>query len=344
MNQSMKALTLNDWGSAQKFELNLVDIPEVNEDDVLVKVAYAGLNPADWKMRSGFLADALPLLKPPYILGLDASGIVVKAGKNVTDLNIGDRVIAGNNLFHTGQPGTYSEYLAVNQMRVSKLSNEVSYSVAATIPTAARTAWQAMFNEGKGNLTEGKDTEKSKNILINGASGGVGSFALQFAKWVGANVITTSSGKNIPYLKSLGADVCIDYQTQNLAEELKKIVPAGVDLVIDAVGANTMSSIAKSVTKGGRIVSIATITQDEEIEQNIQKAKEVGVNHIFAMVDDINMKNEMDKISSLLEKEEIKSPTIQEYPMQDVAKAHDAMEAGQTKGKLVLKINTGEMK
>lgn len=344
MNQSMKALTLNGWGSAQKFELNVVDIPEINEDDVLVKVAYAGLNPADWKMRSGLLADALPLLQPPYILGLDASGIVVKTGKNVTDLSIGDRVIAGNNLFHTGQPGTYSEYLAVNQMRVSKLADKVSYSVAATIPTAARTAWQAMFNEGKGNLIEGKDAEKSKKVLINGASGGVGSFALQFAKWVGANVITTSSGKNIPYLKSLGADVCIDYQTQNLAEELKEIAPEGVDLVIDAVGANTMSSIANSVKKGCRIVSIATITQDEEIEQNIQKAKEAGVNHIFAMVDDINMKVEMDKIGSLLEQGEINSPAVQEYYMQDIEKAHDAMEAGQTKGKLVLKINTGEMK
>jgi len=335
MKDVMQAVAINQWGNADIFEQVQIPVPALEAQDVLVKVAYAGLNPADWKMRAGHLAQAMPNLSFPLVLGLDASGTVVATGKSVTDLAIGDRVASATNLFHSGKPGSYAQYMVVDEQRAVKIPDSISLASAATLNTAAITAWQALFATDKGAL----NNAQGKKILINGASGGVGSFAVQLAKNAGALVATTSSSSNLTYVESLGSDFLIDYKTQDIAQELKVFAPDGVDFILDAVSAGSLSNPLDMLKKGGTIVSIATITDDAGIEESIALAKEKGVQHVYAMVSGEGMKEQLSKIVTMADAGEIALPPTQSYSMNNISAAHTRMETGHVQGKLVLKIS-----
>jgi len=335
MKDVMQAVAINQWGNADIFEQVQMPVPVLEAQDVLVKVAYAGLNPADWKMRAGHLAQTMPNLSFPLVLGLDASGTVVATGKSVTDLAVGDRVASATNLFHSGKPGSYAQYMVVDEQRAVKIPDSISLASAATLNTAAITAWQALFATDKGAL----NNALGKKILINGASGGVGSFAVQLAKNAGALVATTSSSTNLAYVESLGSDFLIDYKTQDIAQELKVFAPDGVDYILDAVSAGSLSNPLDMLKEGGTLISIATITDDAGIEESIALAKEKGLQHIYAMVSGEGMKEQLGKIVTMADSGEIKLPPTQSYSMNDIAAAHTRMETGHVQGKLVLEIS-----
>ena len=303
MPTQMQAMTLSQWGEAHQFELKSIPVPKLEDDDVLVKVAYAGLNPADWKMRAGFLSAAFTQLTPPYVLGLDATGTIEALGKNVIGVELGDRVVTGNNLFQSGQPGTYAQYLVVSQKRIAKLPDSLSLEQAASLPTAGITAWQALFAQDKGNLlspppnADSSKDSKPKKVFINGASGGVGSFAVQLAKWAGVDVATTCGSKNLEYVTSLGSDYAIDYTRQNIKHALSEWAPEGVDLIIDTVSAGSLKAPFELLKSGGKLVSIATITDDGDVEAKLKQAKELHVEFILAIVSDANMGNELKTVS-----------------------------------------------
>lgn len=335
MKGMMQAISISEWGDTGVFEQVQMPVPELEADDVLVKVAYAGLNPADWKMRAGYLAQVMPNLRFPLVMGLDASGTVVATGNNVTSLAVGDRVASGTNLFHSGKPGSYAQYMVVNEQRAVKIPDSISLESAATLSTPSITAWQALFATGKGALKGAK----GKKILINGASGGVGSFAVQLAKNAGAEVATTCSTLNLSYVKSLGSDFLIDYQTQEIAQELKTFAPDGVDFILDAVSAGSLSAPFDMLKLGGALISIATITDDGDVEASMAQAKENGVQHIYAMVSDEGMKEQLSKLVAMADSGEIIFPPTESYAMKDIAKAHKHMETGHVQGKLVLEIS-----
>jgi len=335
MKDVMQAVVINQWGKADVFEQVQMPVPELEAQDVLVKVAYAGLNPADWKMRAGHLAFAMPKLSFPLVLGLDASGVVVATGENVTDLAVGDRVASATNLFHSGKPGSYAQYMVVNEQRAVKIPDSISLAAAATLNTAAITAWQALFATDKGAL----HNAQGKKILINGASGGVGSFAVQLAKNAGAEVATTSSSTNLSYVKSLGSDFLIDYKTQDIAQALKIFAPNGVDFILDTVSAGSLYNPLDMLKPGGMLVSIATITDDAGIEDSMALAKQKGVQHIYAMISDVGMKEQLSKIATMADSGELILPPTQSYSMNDIAAAHTRMETGQVQGKLILEIS-----
>jgi len=335
MPTHMQAVTLNDWGNADAFELKTVPVPELEADDILVKVAYAGLNPADWKMRAGFLSAAFTQLKAPYILGLDASGTIAAMGANVTGLKLGDRVVSGSNLFQSGKPGTYAQYLVVNTKRLAKLPDSFPLKQAATLPTAGMTAWQALFAKDKGNLAH----KSNKKVFINGASGGVGSFMVQLAKWAGAEVATTCGSSNLDYVASLGSDYLIDYRRQDINQALKKWAPDGVDLIIDAVSAGSLTDPLALLKSGGKLVSIATITDDGDFASASAKAKEQGFEHILAIVSDAKMAQELEQLVGLAASGEIVFPPIKTYELTQMAEAHKALETGHVRGKLIIKID-----
>jgi len=336
MRKVMQALAINQWGDSNVFEQIQMPVPTPEADDVLVKVAYAGLNPADWKMRAGHLAQVMPNLTFPLVMGLDASGTVVAIGENVTDLSVGDRVASGTNLFHSGKPGSYAQYVVVNAQRAVKIPDSISLASAATLTTPSITAWQALFSTSKGAL----NNAKGKKILINGASGGVGSFAVQFAKNAGAEVATTSSTQNLSYVKSLGSDFLIDYKTEDITERLKTFAPDGVDIILDAVSAGSLNNPLNMLKPGGTLISIATITDDGDIEASMTLAQEKGVQHVYAVVSDDGMKEQLSKIVSMADSGEIILPPTESYVMDSIADAHKRMETGHAQGKLVLQIST----
>lgn len=335
MNDLMQALAINQWGDSSVFEQVQIPVPTPEADDVLVKVAYAGLNPADWKMRAGHLAQAMPNLSFPLVMGLDASGTVVAVGENVTSLSVGDRVASGTNLFHSGKPGSYAQYVVVNAQRAVKIPDSISLASAATLTTPSITAWQALFATGKGAL----NNARGKKILINGASGGVGSFAVQFAKNAGAEVATTSSTQNLPYVKSLGSSFLIDYKTQDITERLNTFAPEGVDIILDAVSAGSLNNPLDMLKPGGTLISIATITDDGDIEASMALAQEKGVQHVYAIVSDEGMKEQLSKIVAMADAGELQLPPTESFLMNDIAVAHKRMETGHAQGKLVLKVS-----
>ena len=335
----MKAAVIKQWGSAENFELTQLPIPTLEANDVLIKVAYAGVNPADWKMRAGYLDLALPNADFPFVVGLDGSGVVVATGDEVVDFAVGDRVATGNNIFQAGAPGSYAEYQGVNQQRIALLPDNITLASAATLPIAGVTAWQALFAADKGDLQQAPSKKApNKKILINGASGGLGSFAVQLAKWAGAEVATTCSGANLDYVKSLGADFLIDYKTQNIASELAKWAPQGVDLIIDAISAGSLSDPVGLLMPGGKLVNIATLTEDGDIEADMANAERRGCKKILAFLTDESLGEDMQNLIKLVGNGQLKLPPIESFELDDVAQAHKKLETGHVRGKLVLRV------
>ncbi len=333
--KTMKAAAIQQWGSANEFEIIDVPLPDLADDDILVKVAYAGINPADWKIRAGFLSEVLVNTTFPYVVGLDAAGVVVATGSDAGEFTRGQRVLCATNFFQ-GKPGAYAEYLVVNKRKVASIPERMSFKTAAAIPIAGVTAWQALFAVDKGALQSGQ------KVLINGAAGGLGSFAVQFAKWAGADVATTSSDANLSYLISLGSDLPINYKTQNIHTEIDKWAPQGVDLVIDAISAGSLGDVFALLRPGGKLISIATLNADGDVQRDIAEAEKRGVTKIYASINDDQMGKELETIVKLIASGKVMSPPIESFELDQVNQAHKKIEDGHVRGKLVLSI-AGEL-
>ena len=197
--------------------------PEPAPGEVLIRVAYAGINPADWKDREGYLSQFYDI-HFPHIVGFDAAGTVDRVGEGVTAFAPGDRVLTVSRVGQGGQ-GSYAEFLPVPADRVAKIPDELPLVQAAVLPVAALTAWQALFDEARGKLQPGQA------VLINGGSGGVGTFAVQFARQASARVAASCSGANADYVRQLGADLAIDYRQGRMPEAIAGWAGGGVDLL-----------------------------------------------------------------------------------------------------------------
>ena len=329
-SESMKAAAINGYGDADVFEMMQLPKPEPGVGEVLIKVAYAGVNPADWKFREGHSRRFFPL-EFPFVLGFDASGVVVETGKDASQFTVGDRVFTPSNLGQ-GKPGSYAEYVIASEDRVAQIPESMSFMSAGAIPVAALTGWQALFASDKGDLQSGQ------RILINGASGGLGSFAVQFAKWAGAEVATTCSGANLDYVGGLGADLVIDYKTQDIGEELAKWAPEGVDMVLDAVGCGSLCDPFAMLRPGGKLVSIATLVGDGDIEADMAEAEKRGVSKIFAIMNDADSGKELAKIAQLITTGSVTMPPIECFELEDISAAHRKVQGGHVRGKLVLRV------
>lgn len=330
----MKAAAIHEYGDAGVFEITQLPKPEPGAGEVLIKVAYAGVNPADWKFREGYNQQFFPL-EFPFVLGFDASGVVVGLGEGASRFAVGDRVFTPSNLGQ-GQHGSYAEYVVASEDRVAIIPATMSFESAAAIPVAALTGWQALFASDKGDL------QRAQRLLINGASGGLGSFAVQFAKWAGAEVATTCSGKNLDYVASLGADLLIDYKTQDINEEIAKWAPAGIDMVLDAVGCGSLADPFSLLKPGGKLVSIATLVGDGDIEADMVAAVKRGLSKVYAIMMDVNSGAELEKIAQLVVDGEVSMPPIECFALEDIAEAHRKIESGHVRGKLVLSV-AGEL-
>lgn len=233
-----RALRIHGYGGSEVLQWDEVPMPQPGEGEVVVRVAAAGVNGLDWKIRDGLVKDIfkLPL---PITLGLELAGEVVAVGAGVEGLVAGSRVFGS-----LGGLGAYAGYVAIAAAKLAPVPEGLDYATAAAIPVAALTAWQVLFEGGK--------LQRGETVLIHGAAGGVGSYAVQFARRAGARVLVTAQGRNADLLRTLGADEVIDYKAVRFEEVAKN-----VDLVVDLVGGETLDRSWQVLSPQGRVVSIA---------------------------------------------------------------------------------------
>lgn len=315
----MKAMAIEQFGGKDVLKLMELPTPEPQPNEVQISVAYAAVNPVDWKIREGLLQSRLPH-EFPIILGWDVSGKISKVGKEVTDWKVGDEVFAyaRKSFIHDG---TFAEYVCLESKNVARRPKSLSLRDAAAIPLTALTAWQA--------LVEWAQINKGESVLIHAGAGGVGGMGIQFAKNKGCKVFTTASAKNFDYVRKLGADVIIDYQKEDFVAKVKEFAKEGVDVVFDTMGNEILKSSFKVLKKGGRIVSIV-----QQIPPKLGVEYGVKVGHVFVRPDG----EELRQIAEMIDADHLILPEITEYSFNKLPEALETVKEGHVRGKIVIKV------
>lgn len=312
----MKAARIHAWGNSDVVKIEEVDPPSINDNEVLIAVHAAGVNPVDWKVREGYYSEKWndPF---PFTLGWDVSGEIVSFGSKVTNFKIADEVYG---LIRFPEQGcTFAQYVSAPFNQIASKPKRIDYVHAAAVPLAALTAWQTLFELGElGN---------SDSVLIHGAAGGVGQFAVQFAKWQNARVCATGTIQSKELLLSLGVDQFIDYQTQRFEEKIKN-----VDVVLDLVGGETALRSFAVIKPGGKLITTPTSEQ----KTVAQHAKEKNIQTPFMLVRPDGL--QLRKIGTLIDDGLVKVSVQQAFPFQEVKDALNFVQSGHNRGKIVLKM------
>jgi len=312
----MKAVILKEAGPAENLIVTELPKPAIKPNEVLIRTKAFGINPVDIKTRKGkSLYNELKKESDDIILGWDVSGIIEEVGSDVKDLKAGDEVFGMVNFPGNGK--AYAEYVAAPASQLALKPANISHEEAAAATLAALTAWQALVTHGK--------LQRGEKVLIHAAAGGVGHYAVQIAKHLGAYVAGTSSAANKDFVLSLGANAHIDYKTQQ-----PKDVVSDIDLVIDAIGSNDVEPSLSVLKRDGRLITLPSISS----ETVIAKAKEKGVHAFFFMVHSNG--DDMKQLAALLEKGVIKSHVSQTFTINEIAEAHKQVETGKTRGKVAV--------
>jgi len=308
----MKAVVIHEYGGLEVLKYEDVQRPEPKEDQILVRVIAAGVNPVDGLIRSGMFAKHEKATFP-MILGADIAGVVEKTGSKVTKFKAGDPVFAYASL---KSGGAYAEYALTTEREAAPKPKVLTYVEAAAVPVVALTAWQALVDTAK--------LSARQTVLIQGGSGGVGTFAIQIAKARGARVIATASTANQDLLMQLGADVAIGYTKQKFEDVAKD-----VDVVLDSIGKDTLARSYGVVRKGGFIVSLVARPDRAELDKR-------GIRGAALSVEPNS--DELAEIGKLIDEGKIKVIVSQTFPLSEAIKAQEQVATGHTRGKIVLKI------
>lgn len=309
---TMKAIVAHEYGGPEVLKYEDVPRPEPKEDEMLIKVLAAGVNSFDGVLRSGKYAKAFGT-QLPWHPGYDVAGIVEKVGGKVTKFKVGDAVFA---FIAISKGGGYAEYALAKETDAALKPATISFAEAAGVPSVALTAWQALVD--KANVLSGQ------TVLIHGASGGVGMFAIPIVKIHGARVFATASTANQDFLKQLGADAAIDYKTQKFEDIAKDI-----DVVIDGVGGETLARSYPIVKKGGIVVTLTEPVDQAQLDK-------YGIRGAFLSVR--NNGDELGQIGKLIDEKKIKVIVAETFPLADASKAQAKADTGHARGKIVLKV------
>jgi NADPH:quinone reductase-like Zn-dependent oxidoreductase len=306
---TMKAIVVHEYGGPEVLKYEDAPRPEPKEDEILIRVAAAAVNPVDAYIRAGrYKAGSLP-----FIPGMDVSGVIEKAGAKITTFKDGQPIYA---YLSFKEQGGYAEFAIARENETSPKPEAINYEKAAAVPLAATTAWQALIETAK--LGPGQ------TVLIHGGSGGVGHFAIQIAKARGAKVIATASTANQDFLKQLGVDQAIDYTKTKFEDVVKD-----VDVVLDATRSDALVRSYGVVKKGGMIVSITGDPDRAELDKH-------GIRGTSVMAHpDANVLHELGK---LIDAKKITPVVSQVLPLSEAAKAHQQIETRHTRGKIVFKV------
>jgi NADPH:quinone reductase-like Zn-dependent oxidoreductase len=297
----MRAVLLSETGGPEVLRIEDLPTPEPADGQVLIRVRAASINPIDWKQRRGLSQKELPA-----VLGNDISGTIERSRA--------DGFAEGEDVFGFAPGGGYAEFAVAPAAAIAKKPAGVSHDQAAAIPVSGLTAWQALFDRG--------GLQSGQTLLVAGAAGGVGHFAVQFGKHAGARVIGTGSARNREFVLSLGADGYVDYASEDVAE-----VVSDADVVFDTVGGETTKTLVPAVREGGTIVVIAGAPPEAEAAERGARAELLIMS---------TSAEQLAKIAELVAAGEVKVEIAGTFSLSQVAQAHELSEAGHTRGKLIL--------
>jgi NADPH:quinone reductase-like Zn-dependent oxidoreductase len=308
----MKAVRIHDYGSVDVLKIEDIPIPEITENDLLIKVYATSVNPVDWKVREG-LVRWRNLHQLPLTLGLDVSGVVDKIGNKVQKFKIGDEVYSRPAI---DRNGSYAEYIAVRESEVAFKPKSITHEEAASIPLVGLTVWESLVTTA--NIQAGQ------KVLIHAAAGGVGSMAVQIARIYGCYVIGTASENNIEFVKNLGAHEVIDYKNQDFSKLLKDI-----DVVFDTVGGETQENSWKVLKEGGMLMSIINKHADEIANQ--YKARS---GYIFVQPNALILET----FAHLIDTGKLKAVVGSVFSLDEIKQAQELSQSRRAKGKIVIKV------
>ncbi len=332
----MKAFTVERYGKGNAMRLIDVPTPELRDDEVLVEVHAAGVNLLDAKIRNGEFKLILPY-RTPFVLGHDVAGVVVKVGRNVQQFKTGDEVYSRPDDFRIG---TFAEFIPIKEASLAHKPKNISMEEAASIPLVALTAWQALVEKAKIN--------KGQKVFIQAGSGGVGTFAIQLAKHLGATVATTTSTANVAWVKALGADVVVDYKK----DDFEKIL-SDYDVVLNSQDGETLNKSLSVLKSGGKLISISgppdpafaeAIKAPWLVKQVMRalsfgarkKAKRLNVDYSFLFMKASG--SQLRQITPLIESGAIRPVVDKVFPLESTNEALAYVESGRAKGKAVIKV------
>jgi NADPH:quinone reductase-like Zn-dependent oxidoreductase len=314
----MKAVVMTNYGGLDVLEYRHLPTPTPGPSEILVRVHATGLNPVDFKIREGHLKDVFPVTFP-RILGGDISGVVVATGSNVSDFAPGDDVYFSNPL---DRDGGFAEYVAVDQAIVARKPKTVSHIEAASLPVAALTSIQALRDFG--------GLRPQMKVLIHAGAGGVGSFAIQYAKRQGAIVYTTASAAKADYVRSLGADYVIDYTKEDFVEVAQKF--GGMDIVLETIGGNNYFKSILATKSGGAVPSIVNPPDPETKALAIENKIKTD----FMLLQ--GSRSDLSEISALVDSGMVHTTVSQTFGFAELRDGLSSLETGRTQGKIVVKI------
>jgi NADPH:quinone reductase-like Zn-dependent oxidoreductase len=311
-NAVMKAMVVHEFGGPEVMKYEDAPRPEPKDDEILVRVMAAAVNPVDSYVRQGMFAKR-GMDNRPAIIGHDISGVVEKTGANAKKFKACDKVYSYLSVM---RGGGYAEFAIAKESETALKPKNINFEQAAAVPLAATTAWQSLVDEAKLNA--------GQTVLVHGGSGGVGSFAIQIAKARGAKVITTASTPNQDLLKRLGADVAIDY-TKTKFEDVAK----DVDVVLDSVGKDTLARSYGVVKKGGFIATLVAEPDQAELHKHGIHGAPISIKP---------NSDELMEITKLIEEKKIEPVVSQVLPLTEAVKAQEQAAIHHTRGKIVLKV------
>ncbi len=306
----MKAIRFHQYGDASVLQYDEIPVPQPGPGEVLVRVHAAGINPIDWKIRQGYLKGFrdYPL---PFILGWDVSGVVESQGQVFKP---GDEVWGKPDL---SRSGSYAEYMLVQEADLAHKPKSIDHVTAAAVPLAGLTAWQALFDHG--------GAKPGNRVLVHAGAGGVGTFAIQFAKAQGLWVAATASGRNQDFLRDLGTDLPVNYETTKFEE-----VVSNVDVVVETMGGDIRARSWKTLRKGGTLVAVIGPPPSDE------EAAAYGVYQKLMWV--ASNRAELDHIGSLITSGKVKPIIHSVFPLSATKMAHELSATNHARGKIVLKV------
>ena len=307
----MQAIRVHQYGESDVLKLESIAAPEPQPNEVLIKVQAAGVNQLDSKIRAGDLQEffSMPF---PYTPGIDIAGTVEAVGDDVQGFQVGQAV------YGYVEKGAYAEFATAPPETIAPKPQTLDFVEAASVPAVAVTAYQTLFDHA--------DLQPGQTVLIHAASGGVGMFAVQLAKWKGAHVLGTASAKNADFVRSLGVDQFIDYQATPFEQ-----VAQNVDVVLDTIGGDTRARSYSVLKPGGILVTIAGAPPDAK------KAQELGVRAKW--VDSKPSTSLLKEISHLIDSGQLKTSIDRTFPLSEAREAQELNQAGHVRGKVVLKMS-----
>jgi NADPH:quinone reductase-like Zn-dependent oxidoreductase len=301
----VQAVVIHETGGPDVLHLEEIERPDPGDGEVLIEVRAASVNPMDWKYRRGLVERELPA-----VLGIDVSGTVEESRA--------EGFAQGDEVFGLAASGSYAEFATASAATIAKKPAGVSHEQAAAIPVAGMTAWQALFDRG--------GLESGQTALIAGAAGGVGHFAVQFAKHTGARVIGIGSSRNRDFVLGLGADEYVDYTQQDVAEAV-----SDVDVAFDTVGGETTESLLPTVREGGILITIAGMPPSEAAQARGVRAE------LLVMSPDMG---QLARIAELVAAGDVHVEIAEVFTLAKIQRAHELSESGHTRGKIVLRVGT----